>query len=283
MLNTMWPFKDGWWAKKASEVQDTGQTITSPNYRKVDWIAAVVPGTVLTTLLKNGLPDHFEPGFDPYFGTNAQSIPDISKQGYADFYTYWFYTRFETPPLAGGGRAWLYLRGINYSADIYLNGVQLNATENIFLDQPQSTGTELRGMFLRNAFDITELVNKRDGASNALAILVHPPNPAGTPDGNGGSQDRNIGENVTMRYTVGWDWVMPIPDRNTGIWDEVMVCTTGPVSVLNPHVVTTVLDAQGKLQPDAQLTISAEVYNTSEVPLTGTLLGNLEASTSLNK
>jgi hypothetical protein len=66
-------------------------------------------------------------------------------------------------------------------ADIYFNGVQLSAAENIFLDQPQSTETELRGMFLRNAFDITELVNKRDGASNSLAILVNPPNPGGHP------------------------------------------------------------------------------------------------------
>ena len=278
VINTMWPFKDGWFAKKASEVQDTGQTITSPNYTAENWIDAVVPGTVLTTLLKNGLAGHFAPGFDPYFGKNTQSIPDISKQGYADFYTYWFYTRFETPPLADGVLVWLYLRGINYSADIYLNGVQLNGAENIFLDQPQSTGTELRGMFLRNAFDITKLVNKRDGSSNALAILVNPPNPAGTPGGNGGnSQDPNIGENVTMRYTVGWDWVMPIPDRNTGIWDEVMICTTGPMIVLNPHVVTTVLDSQGNLQPDAQLTISAEIYNASEVPHTGTLLGTLES------
>jgi len=130
---------------------------------------------VLTTLLKNGLAGHFAPGFDPYFGKNTQSIPDISKQGYADFYTYWFYTRFETPPLADGVRVWLYLRGINYSADIYLNGVQLNGAENIFLDQPQSTGTGLRGMFLRNAFDITELVNKRDGASNASQQLTIKP------------------------------------------------------------------------------------------------------------
>jgi len=84
-------------------------------------------------------------------------------------------------------------------ADIYFNGVQLSAAENIFLDQPQSTETELRGMFLRNAFDITELVNKRDGASNSLAILVNPPNPAGTPGDNGGnSGDPNIGEMLRL-------------------------------------------------------------------------------------
>lgn len=288
MINNRQPFIDGWLAKKAGEVQDTGQTITSPNYQTLDWIEAVVPGTVLTTLLKNGLPGHFSPGFDPYFGKNSRSIPDISEQGYADFYTYWFYTKFETPAVADGGRVWLYLRGINYSADIYLNGVQLKSADNIFLDEPRPRETELRGMFLRNAFDVTELVNQRDGAASgetqnalsALAILVNPPNPPGTPGENGGnSQDPKIGENVTMRYTVGWDWVMPVPDRNTGIWDEVMVYTTGPVVVLNPHVVTTVLDAQGNLQPDAQLTISAEVYNASEATRTGALTYSLESHT----
>lgn len=282
MMNNTWPFKDGWLAKKAGDVQDTGQAITSANYQTVDWLDAIVPGTVLTTLLKNGLPGHFSPGFDPYFGKNSQSIPDISEQGYADFYTYWFYARFETPPVADGGRVWMYLRGINYSADVYLNGVRLNGADNIFLDEPQLSGTELRGMFLRNAFDVTELVNKRDGenALNALAVLVYPPNPPGTPGDNGGnSQDPNIGESVTMRYTVGWDWVMPVPDRNTGIWDEAMVCTTGPVVLLNPHVVTTVLDAQGNLRPHAQLTISAEVYNASEATQTGTLTYSLESYT----
>ncbi len=288
MINNRSPLNSGWLAKKASEVPDMGQTISSPNYQIPGWIDAVVPGTVLTTLLQNGFPGYFGPGFDPYFGQNSQSIPDISKQGYADFYTYWFYTTFETPTVADGGRVWLYLRGINYTADVYLNGVQLSGAENIFLDDPQLGETELRGMFLRNAFDITELVNKNDGAAsvetqnapNALAILVNPPDPPGTPDHNGGDSGYpNIGENVTMRYTVGWDWVMPIPDRNAGIWDEVMVCTTGPVVVLNPHVVTTVLDAQGNLQSEAQLTISADVYNASEATQTGTLTYSLESST----
>ena len=272
MMNKSWPL-NAWLAKKAGAVHDTGQTISSPNYNPVNWIEAVVPGTVLTTLLKNGVPGHFAPGLDPYFGQNSHSIPDISEPGNADLYTYWFRTTFAVTPPADDGRVWLYLRGINYSAQVYVNGVQVKGLDNIFLDDPQSSGTELRGMFLRNAFDITALVRQQ----NALAVLVNPPNPPGTPspkDNGGNPNDPNIGENVTMRYTVGWDWVMSIPDRNTGIWDEVMICTTGPVLVLNPHVVTTVLDANGKLQPDAKVTISAEVYNASEVRQTGALKYN---------
>jgi len=193
------PLNHDWLAKKASNVQDTGQTISSPGYKPVDWIEAVVPGTVLTTLLKHGVPDHFGPGFDPYFGQNSKSIPDISCPGYGDFYTYWFRTTFETPPVDNEGRVWLYLRAINYTAEVYFNGVQLKGSDNIFLDDSQLSGTELRGMFLRNAFDITKLVRQQGG--NALAILVNPPNPPGIPGGNGGG-DPNIGENVTIRYTV---------------------------------------------------------------------------------
>jgi mannosylglycoprotein endo-beta-mannosidase len=274
-MNENWPV-NAWLAKKASNVRDTGQTISSPTYNPVDWINAVVPGTVLTTLLKNGLPGHFSPGLDPYFGQNSQSIPDISDQGYADFYTYWFRAMFQVAPLPNSGRVWLYFRGINYTAQVYVNGVQLKGTDNIFLDDPQASGTELRGMFLRNAFDITALVRQQ----NVLAVLVNPPDPPGTPGDNGGNpDDPNIGENVTMRYTVGWDWVMPIPDRNTGIWDEVMICITGPVLVLNPHVVTTVLDGNGKLLPDAKVAVSAEVYNASEVKQVGVLTYNFAGLT----
>jgi mannosylglycoprotein endo-beta-mannosidase len=70
-MNNSWPLNNAWLAKKASNVRDTGQTISSPNYNPVDWIDAVVPGTVLTTLLKNGVPGHFSPGLDPYFGQNS--------------------------------------------------------------------------------------------------------------------------------------------------------------------------------------------------------------------
>lgn len=274
MINNKWPLNGVWLAKKASDVHDPGNSISSPAYKPVNWIDAVVPGTVLTTLLKNGVPGHFGPGFDPYFGQNSRSIPDLSDDGCAQFYTYWFRTTFEIPPLTADGRIWLSLRGINYSVEVYLNGVQLSGADNIYLDSPQSSGTALKGMFLRNAFDVTALVNKQPGAANALAILVNPPNPPGT-KGNNASYP-NIGENVTMRYSVGWDWVIPVPDRNAGIWDEVMLFTTGPVVMLNPHVVTTVLDAHGNLLPDAQLTVSTDLYNASNEIQTGVLLYKLE-------
>ena len=47
--------------------------------------------------------------------------------------------------------------------------------------------------------------------------------------GQGG--DHLIAQDVTAQYVEGWDWILPVPDRNTGIWDHVELCFTGPVSL----------------------------------------------------
>jgi mannosylglycoprotein endo-beta-mannosidase len=52
---------DGWKAKRASEIPVDGTVISLPDFDLVGWMDAVVPGTVLTTLLYN----HVFP--DPFF------------------------------------------------------------------------------------------------------------------------------------------------------------------------------------------------------------------------
>ncbi|HVZ39434.1 MAG TPA: glycoside hydrolase family 2 TIM barrel-domain containing protein [Candidatus Kapabacteria bacterium] len=246
-----WPVKGNWLAINASNVTEEGSAITLPGYNLTGWMPAVVPGTVLTTLVANGV------YLDPYYSTNISRIPDASKAG-VDFYTYWFYTSFTLGDASPGSRIWLEFRGINYRANVFFNGTQLNAAT-------------LEGMFQRYLFDITDLVNP--GSDNALAVWTQPPDPPGVPGGNGG-QDPNIGNNVTMRYTVGWDWVEPIPDRSTGIWDAVTIAVTGPVRIANPHVVTTVPGVrlpQGTQDP-AQIALSVEVTNASDVQQSGALM-----------
>jgi len=61
----------GWKAKRAFELPVDGTVISSPEFQLYDWMEAVVPGTVLTTLLHNTkVPD-------PFFGMNNELIPDI--------------------------------------------------------------------------------------------------------------------------------------------------------------------------------------------------------------
>lgn len=233
----------GWTAKRANEVLADGTVITSPDFQFYSWMDAVVPGTVLTTLLHN----HKIP--DPFFGMNNELIPDISKVG-AEYYTYWFYRQFQVPELKPGQQVWLKFRGINYSAEIFLNGKKVNPDTH-------------EGMFLREKYLITSLLQ---AGNNRLAVLVHPPDPVGQLGGQGG--DGTIARSVTMQFTAGWDWICPIHDRNTGIWDQVSLETTGPVDVIDPQVVTEVSGKRiptGKQAP-ALVTVSADLQNsTSEV------------------
>lgn len=243
LLNT------GWKTQKKSDVPDGGATITAPGYDTSGWMNALVPGTVLSTLVHN------KKYLDPYCGPKPL-IPDISAKG-VEFYTYWFYNSFKLPTWVSGQQFWLHFRGINYAADVFFNGQKLN-------NEP------LKGMFLRRAFDVTALATS--SGDNRLAVLVYPPDPPGTPDStlNGGNpNDPNIGENVTMRYPVEWDWVAPVADRSTGIWDQVSIGSTGPVRLMNPHVVTRALP-NGKLKDQARLTIHADLVNLTNTAIKAT-------------
>ena len=73
-----------------------------------------------------------------------------------------------------------------------------------------------------------------------------------------------IARNNTMQFTPGWDWIQPVRDRNTGIWDEVSITTTGAVKVQSPYVVTKVPGVRkpsDSSQKDAMLRTTVEVEN----------------------
>ncbi len=113
------PLTGGWRMKKASDVKVDGSQLTMTEPEMAGWLNATVPGTVLTTLINNKVMP------DPYFGMNNAAIPDIYNEG-RDYYTYWFFTRFSTETLDSTKQVWLNFRGINYSAEIYLNGNRVN-------------------------------------------------------------------------------------------------------------------------------------------------------------
>ena len=77
-----------------------------------------------------------------------------------------------------------------------------------------------------------------------------------------------------MQYTPGWDWIQPVRDRNTGIWDEVSITTTGPVCLSFPYVVTKVpgvRDPETKTQKEALVNTSVELENTGSDFLKGAI------------
>ncbi len=248
----------GWIAKKSEDITADGTVITGKEFKFYDWMEAVVPGTVLTTLLHN----HKIP--DPFFGMNNELIPDIYQVG-AGYYTYWFYNEFKITDIKEGEQAWLNFRGINYAAEMFLNGKKINPDTH-------------EGMYLREKYLITPFIEK---GSNRLAVLVHPPDPVGAPNGQGG--DGMIARSVAMQFTAGWDWICPIRDRNTGIWDEVALEITGPVDLLDSYIQTIV---PGKRTPDgnqaaALISSSTDLVNSTDIVQSGKVIvkcGNQEVS-----
>lgn len=245
----------GWQCRPAAKAGADGPVLSRPSYALAGWDPAVVPGTVLTTQLANKqVPD-------PFYGMNNQHIPDIYNTGRA-YYTYWFVQDFTEAPLAAGEQLWLHLRGVNYSCELFLNGQKVNPRTH-------------RGMFLRQAYNITPLL-ARNGR-NRLAVIVYPADPVGNPNGGQGG-DGTVARSVATQYTAGWDWIQPVRDRNTGIWDKVVLERTGAVNLKNPHVVTRVPGVRLPQGPQAPATVqvSAELENPTARAVAGALTYTLD-------
>jgi mannosylglycoprotein endo-beta-mannosidase len=276
----------GWVCRKASDVSSAPSELSQPGRSLEGWMPAVVPGTVLTTMLQA----HLIP--DPFFGMNNKNIPDIYTTG-RGYYTYWFVKDFTekaggvvatgdaksggmatgrtgktvtggvaTARVGKGEHVWLQFRGVNYGYDVYLNGHRLADSTHY-------------GMFLRANYDITRWLAP-DGR-NRLAVIVYPPDPPGNPNGGQGG-DGTIARSVMHQYVVGWDWIQPIRDRNTGIWDKVLIRKTGMVKVGNPHIITLVpgrRQVEGSQAP-ALIKVSAELTNSGDAPVSGLVYYELE-------
>ncbi|SDP71100.1 Glycosyl hydrolases family 2, TIM barrel domain [Mucilaginibacter sp. OK268] len=248
---------EGWKCAPVNNVKEAGTDVSHITYNTNAWLPAVVPGTVLTSLVAA----HKMP--DPFYGMNNEQIPDIYRTG-RDYYTYWFVKDFKEVQVIGNNQVYLNFRGVNYSCDVFLNGHKLN-------DKPHT------GMFLRQSYNITKWMAK-DG-NNRIAVIVYPPDVVGNPNGGQGG-DGTIARNVGIQYTAGWDWIQPIKDRNTGIWDKVTIEKTGAVSIKDPHIVTLVPGVRqpGGPQQPTIIQVSADLQNASNVSVSGELKYTLDGN-----
>jgi hypothetical protein len=233
-----------WRLQRASLVSAVGEQISMPGFGDHDWMIATVPGTVLTSYLNDGaIPN-------PDFGDNQYAISDSFFC--ADF---WYRDEFAAPVLGPGRKhVWLNFDGINWKAEVYVNGQRVGRID---------------GGYMRGRFDVSSIV--RPGVANAIAVrIIANANPGGTKDKagdtvNGGALGR---DNPTYHASAGWDWMSTIRGRNTGIWGDVLLTTSGSVTVESPLVTTTLP------LPDsshADITIQADLHNHAEQPVSGTL------------
>lgn len=203
VAGNVWEIASGW------ELCEGDKVLTD------DWFNATVPGTVLRTLVNQGVYP------DPYYGLNNLAIPeDLCRKDW------WYRCSFSlTDEMLSKDRLEILFNGINYKADIWLNGVRIG---------------NIAGAFIRGRFDITSLAQ----AENSLAVHIYPPANPGipheqSPSAGGG---RNGGalclDGPTFICSEGWDWMPGVRDRNIGIWQDVQLIATDGVSISDTQVIT---------------------------------------------
>jgi hypothetical protein len=236
-----------WRLQRDSLVKADGAALSKPGFQDGDWVLATVPATVLSSYWNAGaLPD-------PNYGANQLMISDSFF--YADF---WYRTEFVPPNAFSGRRIFVNFDGINWKAEVFLNGQNLGRIE---------------GGFMRGCFDVTSLIRQKE--KNALAIRIEKNAEPGsikqktleTAGLNGGALGA---DNPTYHASIGWDWIPTVRGRNIGIWNDVYLTASGPVTIENPFVKTT-LPLPDTSQADLRVEVS--LNNHESKPVTGILKG----------
>ena len=233
--------RKGWTIQSSAQINEKGDVISANKFRPRSWYPATVPSTVVGALVD----DKVYP--DPLAGKNLRLIPGCSYPIGANFsnlpmpedspfrVSWWYRTQFQLPASYHGKNVWLNFEGINFRANIWLNGQQI------------ATSDQIAGTFRLHELNISKAVRARE--LNTLAVEVFPPEPG----------------------DLAWTWVdwnpMP-PDKNMGIFREVYLASSGPVTVRYPQVVTHFdLPSLEK----AHLTVNAEAHNATDTDVSGTV------------
>jgi hypothetical protein len=247
-----WILAGGWMLAEANSVVGSGKPVFDPGFSTAGWLNATVPGTVLTTLVDQGIYP------DPYYGLNNLAIPDSLCRT-----DWWYRISFHSPERRADQEAWLILNGINYKADIWING---------------KLAGKIAGAFSRGNFRITSLLDK--DRENILAIHIFPPPNPGIPQeesalaGPGPNGGQLCLDGPTFISSEGWDWVPGIRDRNIGIWQDVRLQFTGGVRMTDPRVIT---DLPLPDTTHADITVSLDLENSSPGTKTVEVSGKIES------
>jgi exo-1,4-beta-D-glucosaminidase len=231
---------DGWSVQSSEKVGVDGHAISSPSYHAGGWNKATVPSTVVGALVEDGV---FK---DPFFGMNLRSLPGMTYNIGLNFVhlpmdpsspyakPWWYRTTF-TARAVKGKHVVLHFDGINYRANVWLNGVRI------------ADSTQVAGTYRRYEFDVTGTL-ARNGR-NALAVEIFAPTPADL-------------------QTTWVDWNPSPPDKDMGLWQPVSLVTTGDVTLEYPQLVSHVDTATLR---SADLTVGTNLKNLADSSVTGEL------------
>jgi len=238
---------DHWTLQTSAKVDAKGEIISTTGFAPTGWHDTTVPTTVVAALVKDGtLPDPFFamnlrqfPGVTYPIGGNFSNIAMQPDSPYA--VSWWYRKQFTVPAVYSTKTVWLNFKGINYRANIFLNGKQI------------ASSSEIAGAWRTYELNITGAF--KPGAENVLAVQAFAPT-----------------ENDLAITFV--DWNPAPPDKNMGLWREVYLTSTGPVAVRHPAVVSKLnLPAADS----ARLTVTALLKNGADHPVKGKLRGQIES------
>jgi len=235
---------DGWFVQSSANVTATGAQISTPGFSPTGWFKTSIPATPVGAQVENGIYP------SPYLGMNSQQIPGWPAAG-TNFANaawpsgspygpghWWFLNQFTIPSTLAGQRIYIHFDGINYRANLWVNGTQI------------VNNTQLVGTYTQFEYDITSVAII--GGANAVALDITGPS----------SSDLAI---------VFVDWY-PLPaDRDEGVWRDAWITNTGPVRVRFPQVQTSVSSDLSS----AALTVTAELSNPTSSSVSGTLSGTI--------
>jgi exo-1,4-beta-D-glucosaminidase len=227
----------GIWQMQSSCVDHSpGEAISTPGFAAKGWHSAEIPGTVVGALVSDKtLPD-------PNYAMNLKSFPGVVLAGEEPFSnrdmpedspfrcSHWFRMEFAAPRAYVNKQAWLHFLGINYRANVWVNGQKI------------ADRADVAGAYRAYEFNIKSLLRAKQ---NALAVEVFAP------------EKNDLG--------LTWvDWNPTPPDKDMGIWREVYLTGSGDVSLRHPFVQSKL----GSDYKTAALALSAELRNASDHPVT---------------
>jgi exo-1,4-beta-D-glucosaminidase len=246
---------EGWKLSSATGLAADGNTISLPGYSDSRWHPIRrMPATVLEILQEDGVYPNL------YYGKNL--LTDVPQDLYKQ--DWWYRTTFTAP--AGQQTYQLDFPGINYRAEIWLNGHRV------------ADNRQIVGMYADHRLDVTQWIQQ--GKPNVLAVKITPER--AIQDVNGVELADSWYDWINWRY-LGYQGPDKnpangnsfVPDRNAGIWKPVYLKTSGAVSIGSSTV-----NSELPL-PDtdrARLTVYSTLRNNSTTPVRGVLRATIARS-----
>jgi exo-1,4-beta-D-glucosaminidase len=234
--------RDGWQMQSAGQVSGTGAVISKPGYPSAGWYKVSVPTTIIAGLLANKVYD-----FDPFYDMNFERLKDPRLDS-----PWWFRREFALSAGEKGRDVILKLHGVNYKANVWLNGVLIADSNRIM------------NPYRIIELNVTQYIHPI--GANVLALEIRRPI---NPEKRGGD--------LAIDYA---DWIHYPPDYNGGIVNDVEIKTYDRVGIQYP-LVTTHFDLPSL--DIAHLTVDVLVTNYSDKPQDVEVEGRINTDINFKK